>query len=764
MRLTKAILFLTLFLGNSYNIFSQYITVDDTYTAQQLVQNVLVNSPCATVSNFSVSGWDAAKSYGYFTKGSSTFPFNDGIVLTTGRATSAIGPNQSLLDEGGNAWPGDNDLQIAIGENNTINATVLEFDFLPYAQKMSFEYIFSSEQYLTNPTQNQCNFSDGFAFLLKEAGSTNQYQNLAVVPNTSIPVKITTVRGSGTICTPANEQYFGGFNGSEHPTNYNGQTAVLKAEAEVTPNVLYHIKLVIADQGNFRYDSAIFLGGGSFKVGIDLGRDRLIATNNPICEGETYTLDATVQGNNTYQWFRNGVPITAAVNPTYTVTTSGIYKVAVTINNTPCIANGEVTVEFVQKPILTSPVSLTQCDDNNDGISIFNLTKLNPIITQGNSQLSGVTYYPNQNSAENQINAITNPTAYQSSNNQIIARVTNNYGCVAYATVNLQVSNNTLVIQNPISVCDNDGVLDGITSINLSQNVSPIVLTNLPPGSILEYYLTVSNAVNQTNSLPNSFTNSTAHTQIIFARAINGSDCYGIIPVTIKIISFNPSNFHDEKITLCSGDTKNIAVANGFNSYLWNTGATTSSISITQPGNYSVTVTNSFGCSATKTFTVIESSPAIITSIDINDFSGYNNSVQINVTGSGDYEYSINGFTFQDSPLFTTVPPDIYTVIVKDKNGCATTNQNFYVLDYPKYFTPNGDGINDIWEIKNLNQFPDASISIFDRYGKLIYNFKGNQQGWNGKLNQIDLLASDYWFVINFKNGKTIKGHFSLKR
>ena len=140
-------------------------------------------------------------------------------------------------------WNGDPDLNDAFRFNNTFNATILEFDFIPLGNRISFDYIFSSEQYLSSPSSNQCNYTDGFAFLLKKKWRDN-YENLAVVPGTNIPVKVNTVRGSGTICPPTNQAYFDAFNGTNHPTNFNGQTKVLKAESDVIPGETYHIKLV----------------------------------------------------------------------------------------------------------------------------------------------------------------------------------------------------------------------------------------------------------------------------------------------------------------------------------------------------------------------------------------------------------------------------------------------------------------------------------------------------------------------------------------
>ena len=141
---------------------AQYISIDDSYTAQQLVQDVLINSDCATVSNFSASGDTfngSEKSYAYFTANGSNFPFQTGIVLATSRASRTPGPNDNLIDEGSTEWLGDADLEESLNLNYTVNATVLEFDFVPLTSQVSFDYIFASEEYQgTSP----CKYSDGF--------------------------------------------------------------------------------------------------------------------------------------------------------------------------------------------------------------------------------------------------------------------------------------------------------------------------------------------------------------------------------------------------------------------------------------------------------------------------------------------------------------------------------------------------------------------------------------------------------------------------
>ena len=119
----------------------------------------------------------------------------------------------------------------------------------------------------------------------------------------------------------------------------------------------------------------------------------------------------------------------------------------------------------------------------------------------------------------------------------------------------------------------------------------------------------------------------------------------------------------------------------------------------------------------------------------------------------------------QDNPLFTGIAPGNYLGYARDKNGCGLSDPfTIYVLDYPRFFTPNGDGFNDVWKIKNLDLFPKATITIYDRYGKFIKELNKINPSWNGTYIGNELPATDYWFNLNFGDGKIIKGHFSLKR
>ncbi|MBU3681169.1 MAG: T9SS type B sorting domain-containing protein [Flavobacterium sp.] len=760
-------LFSLLFVLIAEHAYSQNVTIDDTYTAQQLVENVLINNPCATVSNVTISGdpfSGAQQSYGYFSNGGGTFPFANGVILCTARASRAAGPNTNLIDEGQNAWQGDIDLEQALNITNTYNATTLEFDFTPQNSNFRFNYIFASEEYQgTAP----CRYSDGFAFLLKEVGSSAAYQNLAIIPGTTTPVLVTSVHPAipGS-CAAANESYFGGYNNSGAPINFNGQTVVMTAQATVIPGRNYHIKLVIADHENVRYDSAIFLGGGSFNLGIDLGPDRLVATNNPVCEGNPITLNATQSGSNSYQWFLNGAAMSGETNPTLTISNSvsGTYSVTITTSTGSCSSSGSCILEFVPKPVLVAS-TLLGCDDNLDGSARFNLTKINALVTNNNSSYGTVQYFESIIDAQQYaLNlAIPSPNNYESIPKTIYAAVQTNFGCIAVVPVVLQVSG-AMVPQNlSYASCDLDGTPDGFFGFTLAA-IDSLLLNGLPAGLVVNYYASMADAQAEQNQLSAVFTNTIIDEQTIYAKITNGPDCYGISSILIQVNRNQPANFEDETLYLCPLESLNLRVDPTFNAYNWSTGAATSQISITEANDYTVTVSDVNGCLATKKFVVVASSAPTITSINVDHFQTNGGTVTVLVSGSGNYQYSLNGSNFQISPIFNDVAPNEYTFIAYDTHGCGQDTETVYVLDYPRFFTPNGDGFNDFWQIDQLKFVSKAQLRIFDRFGKLLKEFNEASTGWDGTYLGLPLPADDYWFTVQFEKLKNISGHMSLKR
>jgi gliding motility-associated-like protein len=163
-------------------------------------------------------------------------------------------------------------------------------------------------------------------------------------------------------------------------------------------------------------------------------------------------------------------------------------------------------------------------------------------------------------------------------------------------------------------------------------------------------------------------------------------------------------------------------------------------------------------------FTVKSSSKPEITKIEIEDWTDENNSITIFTYGQGNYEYSINGVDYQDSNIFRNLESGQYQIYLKDKNGCGIATANVFILNYPKFFTPNGDGYNEYWNIKFSILEPKLKVYIYDKYGKFIFQFNSKSNGWDGNYNGLPLPATDYWFEVHRENGKIHKGHFSLKR
>ena len=434
----------------------------------------------------------------------------------------------------------------------------------------------------------------------------------------------------------------------------------------------------------------------------------LLNSNTPLVDGVTYYASQTINGCESER-----VPVTITIYNTPAPTASAIQSFCSTQNATlsDIVISGSTIIWYDDATLSTTQPSSTLLQNN-------------------------VTYYATQ--------------------------TLNGCQSIGYVAVTINLINTLNASNYSEVICDD--LNDGSENINLN-NYTNLLISGT--GNTFTFYNSQLGAQNQSASeLINSNYTLTSGSHTIYVRIDSTNSCYQIVTITLELVA-KPIIIINDTMPICLGSSINVSAGNGFDSYLWSTNETTQSIVINQSGNYNVTVTQNHGaiiCSSTKNFTVINSSIAEITEIITTDWDYNSITVMISPNSSGDYEYSLDNVHFQESNFFDNLPSGTYTVFVRDKNGCGTVTEEVYLLTYPKYFTPNNDGIHDFWKIKFSELEPNITIKLFDRYGKLLKYLEANSDGWDGNLLGEKLPADDYWFVVVREDGRIHKGHFALKR
>ncbi|MCF6132961.1 T9SS type B sorting domain-containing protein [Flavobacterium wongokense] len=524
--------------------FSQPISVSSTnYTVPQLVNNVLINSPCVSATNITWrtgTNFSSSNGLGYFQNTNPNFPMQSGVVLSTGNILNTPGPNSSLLNDGAAGWPGDTDLENTLAAAGismvSKNATVLEFDFTPISPNFSFDFIFASEEY----GNFQCLYSDAFAFLLTNV-NTGVTTNLAVVPSTNLPISVVTIRDFlyNSSCPSVNPQYFGSFNGgsgaANSATNFNGQTKVLTAASVLTPNIPYHIKLVIADRADPQSDSAIFLSSDSFNIGQDvLGPDLTLANNTALCYGANHTISTGLSPTNySFVWTQGESVMTGQTGPSINVTQPGTYTVTYrNIFSTCDPVSDSVVIEFSPEINSPNPNTLYRCDMGTATYT-YNLAQNTPVVTQGLPAGTTVSYFATQNDADNNTGAL--PLNYNSASGATVyARIQlPGSQCFTTKSFQLQVSPPPVAHQAPnLLRCTNTS---GQNTAYFNFNPqTPIVLgTQSPSIYSVSYYTSSANANSGTSPIADPSYGLYGNTTI-YVRVQNISD-----PSCFSVSSFN---------------------------------------------------------------------------------------------------------------------------------------------------------------------------------------------------------------------------------
>ena len=448
-----------------------------------------------------------------------------------------------------------------------------------------------------------------------------------------------------------------------------------------------------------------------------------------------------------------------------------------------------LTLNVEALPVANTVIIPRQCDDNNDGTFAFNTATLETDLLNGQTNVT-VTYFDQANNPLKDANGvlITSPfpANFTTTSQTIKAVVTNNTPqlCFEETTITfiVDISPQAFAVPSTLTTtCDDEANpinQDGKFAFDTSTFETTIL--GGQTGMIVEYH--DQNNVLLPSPLPNPFVTNTQNITVNVKNPLNtictASTTINFVVNPVPNIDLNLDGLANELV--CSNlstffVTLDAGILDGspttdYN-YIWTkdgitVGTNSPTLNVNAEGIYTVEVINNLGCNRIRTITVTASNIATIVSVDVVDLTD-NNTVTVNATGPGDYQYSIdepNGF-WQDSNFFNNVPAGVHEVSVNDKNGCGTVHQEIVIVGVPKFFTPNGDGYNDVWEIKGISKYQQAKIQLFDRYGKHLTTLNAINKSWNGTYNDNPLPADDYWYVLNLGNGKAdIRGHFSLKR
>jgi len=445
-----------------------------------------------------------------------------------------------------------------------------------------------------------------------------------------------------------------------------------------------------------------------------------------------------------------------------------------------------VSASIYEIPDIVKEVSLKNCDADdipNDGFTDFNLEDANDEINKGDLTLS-ITYYINEQDAINDNDPIDPPFFNNSISDQVFARAVNLDNCFDIAKVNLEVSaTNPLDVLALLESCDEDDINDGKFTFDLTD-ASVIILESLPQQDLqIQYYRNQEDAALKINEiLPQSaYMNEIAYEQQLFVRieSLSNGECVSVGEyVRLKV---NPLPEFEVPVgaIYCQNlepITLSVSQAQDVYTYEWKDEngtiiSTRETVEIVSGGTYTVTGTSALNCvSKVRILEVEESSIASISQDDIEVVDGGEiNSIQIDTSnlGIGDYEYALDSQfgPYQEDPFFDGVLPGIHTLYIRDQNGCGIEQIKVSVIGYPKFFTPNGDGYNDTWQVQGVSFQPKSNIYIYNKFGTLLAQLDArDEEGWFGTYKGRQLPSSDYWYRVELEDGRVHTGHFSLIR
>lgn len=678
------------------------LAVSGAMTPQQLVQNVLLG-PGVTATNITYTG--ASIAIGSFSNGQTTnLGLSTGILLTSGDIINAPGPNNSSSQTTVNNLNGDPDLDIILTPQGiqSHDASVLEFDFVPNGDTVKFKYVFGSEEY---PEFANSSFNDVFAFILSGVSTPMAPTNIALVPSSATPVSINTVNCQNNspyyICNDLNNNF--GYCGPSYSCTpnatstlqYDGFTWVLTAMSPVICGETYHIKLAIADGGDWSYDSGVFLEAGSFSSSSTVS----ISANVNFGGNDTVMYEGCSQA--TIVFDRGSGNLGNADTLYYSITGSG--------------TNG-TDYSFIPDSVYFPPGLDT---------AFINVSALADALPEGTETITLTATF-------------TNPCNNQTTTSSITLYI------VDAPPLTVAASNDTFITCPgeviPLSAQAAGGVGIGGYNYTWSPGGNTTSAINVTPSQTTTYTVTATDSCGVVQAtdmvtitvLPYTYPQVT----VTPATICKGETTDLIANVTGGLPQYT-LNWTDASGPVSSNDTITVTPA------ATNTYSVTVSDYCNNSASTSAAVTVS---TTTASFTYTHETNSII---DLTDQSALDVISWSWDFGDGESLQSIQNpeHTYADTGIYTI------TLVVMNSAGCIDTFQNDVIVlpdmffYFPSAFTPNGDGKNDYFTAYGLG-IDKYNMMIFNRWGNLVYQTDDMSRGWDGKTRSGDAAEEEVYICV----------------
>ncbi|MDG1572222.1 T9SS type B sorting domain-containing protein [Robiginitalea sp. M366] len=313
--------------------------------------------------------------------------------------------------------------------------------------------------------------------------------------------------------------------------------------------------------------------------------------------------------------------------------------------------------------------------------------------------------------------------------------------------------------------------------LNLHQLDAAALGVQAPSEFRVSYYTDPSDAGADRNPLPGLWEPAAGmYTVYVRTTSLANPICYDV-SVSFQVTSAaQPLLDFPEEAFICGDGTAvtiGQATAEPGVEYLWDHGPTGPEVQVNAPGTYTLTARaggSGSGCETVRSVQVQVSTPPGIGSILLEDVQA-NNRITVVPVAEGDFRYALDNGPFQESPVFEGVTPGTHQLTMRDALGCGQVTETITVVGFLPFFTPNGDGINDLWHVQGLEQLEAPVVFIFDRFGKLLKQLDQSSPGWDGTFNGVNLPDSDYWFRLEYTDPRGqriqdqfLQAHFALKR